>query len=63
MVIPRKIAGKGKLQNPTNPACSHSPYLSSSAFAGNTLLISPELMIRNGFLGDMGTGPVPDFPE
>ncbi|HEX3001960.1 MAG TPA: 4-alpha-glucanotransferase, partial [Methanoregula sp.] len=49
--------------NPTNPACSHSPYLSSSAFAGNTLLISPELMIRNGFLGDMGTGPVPDFPE
>lgn len=49
--------------NPTTPACNNSPYLSSSAFAGNTLLISPDLMIRDGFLMDTDLGPVPDFPR
>jgi len=36
--------------NPTAPATDNSPYMSSSAFAGNNLLISPELMVRDGFL-------------
>jgi len=36
--------------NPTNPACGHSPYSSTSAFAGNTLLISPEMLIGDGLL-------------
>ncbi|CAM4132811.1 4-alpha-glucanotransferase [Gillisia limnaea] len=34
--------------NPTNAVYSHSPYSSDSAFAGNTLLISPELLEREG---------------
>jgi 4-alpha-glucanotransferase len=36
--------------NPTDPAHGNSPYQSVSAFAGNPLLISPELMARDGFL-------------
>ncbi len=36
--------------NPTNPACGYSPYSSTSAFAGNTALISPELLKDDGFL-------------
>ncbi|MDP2967990.1 MAG: 4-alpha-glucanotransferase, partial [Deltaproteobacteria bacterium] len=31
--------------NPTDLACGNSPYSSPSAFAGNTLLISPELLM------------------
>lgn len=38
--------------NPTNPACMHSPYSSTSAFAGNPLLISPEILAREGLLSD-----------
>lgn len=34
--------------NPTDEAYNHSPYSSDSAFAGNTLLISPELLEREG---------------
>jgi len=51
---------------PTKIAYDNSPYLSSSAFAGNTLLISPELMIRDGILdNDCCTSPVfsPDRVE
>jgi len=36
--------------NPTDLACCSSPYHSTSSFAGNTLLISPELMAREGLL-------------
>jgi 4-alpha-glucanotransferase len=36
--------------NPTDPAYGNSPYQSVSAFAGNPLVISPELMVREGFL-------------
>ncbi|MDP8264220.1 MAG: 4-alpha-glucanotransferase [Candidatus Aceula lacicola] len=36
--------------NPTDIALSNSPYSSCSAFAGNVLLISPEFLIRDGFL-------------
>ena len=39
-----------------------SPYNASSTFAGNTLLISPEFMCRDGLLSE-GDLPVPNFPE
>jgi len=35
---------------PTNIFLGNSPYSSCSTFAGNTLLISPEMLIKNGFL-------------
>lgn len=36
--------------NPTDAGYSHSPYSSDSAFAGNTLLINPELLEREGLI-------------
>jgi 4-alpha-glucanotransferase len=36
--------------NPVEAAQSYSPYSSISSMAGNTLLISPELLIEDGFL-------------
>jgi len=36
--------------NPTDPAARHSPYHSLSAFAGNPLLISPQLLRETGLL-------------
>ncbi|MDT0676863.1 4-alpha-glucanotransferase [Autumnicola musiva] len=36
--------------NPTHSAYYHSPYSSYSAFAGNPLLISPELLEKEGYL-------------
>lgn len=35
---------------PTGLGLGNSPYSSYSAFAGNTLLISPDLMVRDGWL-------------
>ncbi len=35
---------------PTDPAFSNSPYMSVSAFAGNPLLISPELLLEDDLL-------------
>ncbi len=35
--------------NPTAPILGDSPYSSPSAFAGNTLLISPDLLLEEGF--------------
>lgn len=35
---------------PTTTICGNSPYSSPSAFAGNELLISPELLVQEGFL-------------
>ena len=35
---------------PTDAAYKHSPYSSDSAFAGNTLLISPELLEKEGYV-------------
>jgi len=35
---------------PTEPSLNNSPYSSSSAFAGNKLLISPDLLFKDGFL-------------
>jgi 4-alpha-glucanotransferase len=39
-----------------------SPYQSFSAFAGNTNLISPELLVRSGFLTEQEINQKPDFP-
>jgi len=36
--------------NPTHTAQGNSPYSSHSAFAGNPLLISPEFLVREGYL-------------
>lgn len=40
-------------------AFGHSPYSSFSSFAGNPLLISPEVLLRDGYLAD----PVPPPPD
>jgi 4-alpha-glucanotransferase len=37
---------------PTSPGLGNSPYSAFSAFAGNTVLISPDLMVRDGWLAD-----------
>ena len=39
-----------------------SPYQSFSAFAGNTNMISPELLVKDGFLTDEEIDQKPDFP-
>lgn len=36
--------------NPTSSAIGDSPYSSPSAFAGNTLFISPEILLEEGFV-------------
>lgn len=48
--------------NPIEPAYHYSPYQSSSAFACNPLLISPELMIERGLLSREEIEPIPQFP-
>ena len=47
--------------NPTTLAYDNSPYLSTSAFAGNTNLISPELLVRDTGL-ESATRPGSEFP-
>lgn len=49
--------------NPTDPVCGNSPYSSVSAFACNTLLISPELLKEWGYLSDDDIKKSPSFPE
>lgn len=39
-----------------------SPYQCLSAFAGNTLLISPDKLVEAGFLQEEDLTPVPNFP-
>jgi 4-alpha-glucanotransferase len=36
--------------NPTQTNFYHSPYSSTSAFAGNTLLLSPDLLVKEGLI-------------
>lgn len=38
--------------NPTTPALGNSPYSAYSAFAGHELLISPDLMVDDGWLDE-----------
>ncbi|MEW6328294.1 MAG: 4-alpha-glucanotransferase [Thermodesulfobacteriota bacterium] len=48
---------------PINEAHGNSPYSSISAFAGNTLLISPELLVEDGFLSSSDIEAPPSFPR
>ncbi len=43
---------------PVSAASGNSPYMSSSAFAGNPLFISPDLLIRDGWLGQEDLPPL-----
>jgi 4-alpha-glucanotransferase len=49
--------------NPTHPVSGDSPYSSTSVFAGNTLLISLEQMLRNKLLAKNDLTSLPDFPN
>ncbi len=49
--------------NPTELIQGNCPYSSTSAFAGNTLLLSPELLFREGLLNQDEMEPLPDFPR
>ncbi|MDI7261555.1 MAG: 4-alpha-glucanotransferase [Thermodesulfobacteriota bacterium] len=49
--------------NPTDQAFGNSPYSCPSAFAGNTLLISPELLVHSGFLKKEEIENPPPFPS
>jgi len=47
--------------NQTNTAYGNSPYSSFSAFAGNHLLISPDRLVKTGFLNEDDIKNPPDF--
>jgi 4-alpha-glucanotransferase len=49
--------------NPTGVESGNSPYHSTSAFAFNPLLISPELLVQEGFLSREDLAPIPGFDE
>lgn len=49
--------------NPTNPVYGNSPYSSFSAFAGNTLLISPDVLVEEGLLSRDDLATIPPFPQ
>jgi 4-alpha-glucanotransferase len=36
--------------SPTSPACGNSPYCSFSAFAGDPLIIAPDLLVQDGYI-------------
>jgi len=48
---------------PTDVRMGNSPYSSSSAFAGNPLLISPERLVEEGFLSRSDLSGAPRFPN
>jgi 4-alpha-glucanotransferase len=48
--------------NPTEPGHGNSPYSSASAFAGNPLLISPELLVQDDLLAGAEIESPPRFP-
>ncbi len=49
--------------NPISRASYYSPYSSFSSFAGNIFLISPEGLMRDGFLEKNDAADVPDFTQ
>lgn len=49
--------------NPTESVHGHSPYHSPSAFAGNLLLISPQVLVRQGLLPESQKASSPAWPE
>jgi 4-alpha-glucanotransferase len=48
---------------PTAPIYGNSPYSSISTYAGNTLLVSPEMLLRDGFLTPADIDTRPSFEE
>jgi len=48
---------------PTSRGLDNSPYMGLSAFAGNPLLISPELLVADGLLPRRYLDDIPDFSE
>jgi len=48
---------------PTTPGYFHSPYMSSSAFAGNPLLISTWNLVRDGWISENDVKQLPEFSE
>jgi 4-alpha-glucanotransferase len=46
---------------PTNPIFDNSPYMSTSAFAGSPLLISPELLFEHNLIGRRSLDDHPEF--
>jgi len=60
-------AGQGLWQilpiGPTSPAIGNSPYSSFSAFAANPLLISPDLLIADGWMLPEDLDGRPSFPR
>jgi 4-alpha-glucanotransferase len=49
--------------NPIDPVYGNSPYHSISAFANNLLLLSPDLLLQDGFLSEGELKDVPDFHQ
>ncbi len=49
--------------NLTDPGGGNSPYSSPSAFAGNTLLISPDRLFESGLLLKEDLNEAPSFPQ
>ena len=49
--------------NYTEGDFANSPYHSVSAFAGNPLLISPELLVQEGLLAETDLEPIPNWPS
>jgi 4-alpha-glucanotransferase len=49
--------------NPTEQTYGNSPYSSPSSFAGNPLLISPELLRKDGYLSKSDLHDPPLFPK
>ena len=60
-----KKSGQGCWQflplGPTRAIHGHSPYMSTSAFAGNPLLISPDYLLRDGWLEVEDISDKPEF--
>jgi 4-alpha-glucanotransferase len=48
--------------NPTEGIHHHSPYHTTGAFAYNSLLCSPEALLKEGLLEENDVGSPPDFP-
>jgi 4-alpha-glucanotransferase len=48
--------------NPTDQMSGNSPYSSISAYAGNTILISPDVLVEWGLLIEADLGGMPLFP-
>ena len=60
-------AGQGYWQflptGPGSPVFDNSPYMSTSAFAGSPLLISPDLLFEEGLIQESTLTNTPTFPE